>query len=279
VEHILLHVLVAVATLCFFGACFFFGLYASLKPWRKKYISSSVWRYWKETIAKETDEHWHKLLNRAGSPFSWGKAEWLALQCLLGISLFVLIVLWELLEQDGSVSILLMILLPSVGFWIPYVLLRWWANYREEILSLDIARFINRYVNLLENHVPHYMALDKAARPTKLLKRYIPSLSEWNRDRFEALERWKQDLGVDDAIILVSNIRTIEQLTPEVIAVAMHRLEWAVDHRRMFRHRKKIKSLGVGYSIIVYPSFYMGLIVAMFPWYKLLTEILDKYLV
>lgn len=112
-----------------------------------------------------------------------------------------------------------------------------------------------------------------------MLKQYIPSLSEWNKDRFAALEEFKKQLGVDDGIMLVSNLRTIEQLSAHQVALTMHRLEWAVDNRREFRHRKKIKSLGIGYSVIVYPAFYIGLIVAMFPWYKLLTEILQKYLV
>jgi hypothetical protein len=118
----------------------------------------------------------------------------------------------------------------------------------------------------------------KAARPTRKLKEYIPSLSDWNKDSDEALESFKQKLGVDDGILLVSGMRTIEQLNQAQLSLTMQRLEWAVDHRRMFRHRKKIKSLGIGYSIIVYPAFYIGLLVAMFPWYKLLTEILDKYL-
>ncbi len=276
---VLPYLLIGIGTICFFSACFFLGIYLSKRPSRKKYLSSHFWIYWKETVAKETDPSWEKLFQKAGYPYGWGKAEWLAAQWLIGISLFILIILWELLEKDSSISIVALVLVPSAGFWIPYLLLKWWGNYREEILSVDIARFINRYVNLLENHVPHYLALEKAVRPTRLLKQYVPTLSEWNKDRFEALERWKKDLGVDDAIILISNIRTIEQLNPEVISITMNRLEWAVDHRRMFRHRKKIKSLGLGYSLIVYPAFYMGLIVTMFPWYKLLTEILDRYLV
>ncbi len=241
-------------------------------------ISSYLWSLWKQAVPKH-DEKWDTLLRKAGKPFNWGKAEWLALQFCLGIVFFVLTLIWLHATGMSSFTIFWLVLISGFGFMLPKIALKRWANYREEKLSVDIARFINRYVNLLENHVPPYFAMVKAARPTRLLKHYTPSLSEWNRNRLEALDQFKQDLGVDEAVILVSHMRTIEQLSADVIAQTMQRLEYMVDNRRLFRHRKKIKSLGIGYSIIVYPAFYIGLIVAMFPWYKLLAEILDKYLV
>ena len=233
---------------------------------------------WKRVVPPD-DGNWDIFLSKAGKPFDWGKAEWLGLQTGVGGILFFFTIGWLQITGFTSLSLLWLVLFPSGGYFIPYLGLKWWANYREELLSVDIARFINRYVNLLENHVPPYFAMVKAARPTKLLKNYIPSLSEWNRNKLEALDQFKRDLGIDDAVILVSNLRTIEQLSSEVVAFTMQRLEYMVDKRRMFRHRKKIKSLGLGYSLIVYPAFYIGLIAAMFPWYKLLSEILDKYLI
>lgn len=237
-----------------------------------------LWPLWANLVPPD-DGKWGEFLSKAGKPFGWGKAEWLGLQMGTGGILFILTFGWLQITGFSSLSFLWFVVIPSIGYFMPYLGLKWWANYREEILSVDIARFINRYVNLLENHVPPYLAMTKAARPTRLLRNYVPSLSEWNRNKIEALDQFKRDLGVDDAIILVSNIRTVEQLSSDVMAFTMQRLEFMVDKRRMFRHRKKIKSLGIGYSLIVYPAFYIGLIVAMFPWYKLLTEILDKYLV
>ncbi|MGD8192479.1 hypothetical protein ACQCN2_21120 [Brevibacillus ginsengisoli] len=244
----------------------------------KQKRGTRLWVLWKRLIPSE-DEKWSAFLSKAGKPFGWGKAEWLGLQIGVGGVLFLFTVGWLQMTGFSNLAMFWLILIPSGGYFMPYLGLRWWANYREEILSVDIARFINRYVNLLENHVPPYFAMVKAARPTKLLKNYIPSLSEWNRNKIEVLDQFRRDLGVDDAVILVSNMRTVEQLSSDVMAFTMQRLEFMVDKRRMFRHRKKIKSLGIGYSLIVYPAFYIGLIVAMFPWYKLLSEILDKYLV
>lgn len=238
----------------------------------------NLWSLLKRLVPQD-DPKWESFIRKAGKPFGWEKAEWLGLQIGLGSILFIFTIGWLQITGISRFSLLWILVIPSVGYFIPYFCLKWWADYREEILSVDIARFINRYVNLLENHVPPYFAMVKAARPTKLLKNYIPSLSEWNRNRMEALDQFKRDLGVDDAVILVSNMRTVEQLSTEVMGFTMQRLEFMVDKRRMFRHRKKIKSLGIGYSVIVYPSFFIGLIVAMFPWYKLLSEILDKYLI
>jgi hypothetical protein len=249
------------------------------RPKRRLLFSQTFWQFWVKTVVKEEEEEWDLLLRRAGRPFGWGKAEWTFSQWLLGVGLLLLIVLWTLFRADGSFPLLTFCIVPSVGFLLPYMVLKGWAGYREELLSTDIARFINRYLTLLENQVPPYTAMVKAARPTRMLKQYIPTLPEWNRDRFAALEEFKRQLGVDDAVLLVSNLRTIEQLSAPLMSMTMQRLEWAVDNRREFRHRKKIKSLGIGYSVIVYPAFYIGLIVAMFPWYKLLTELLGKYLV
>lgn len=244
----------------------------------KLFVSGLWYQAWQKTVQTQDDEHWDKLLARAGKPFGWGKPEWIFTQLMSGSGVCVLILLWAVISGVESFPLVSMCVMSAGCFMLPYLGLKMWAGHREDILSTDIARFINRYVTLLENHVPIYNAMVKAARPTRKLKHYLPTLSEWNKDPEEALENFKRKLGVDDGIILVSNIRTIEQLSEGQISTTMQRLEWAVDHRRMFRHRKKIKSLGIGYSVIVYPAFYMGLLVAMFPWYKLLTEILDKYL-
>lgn len=244
----------------------------------KLFISRAWWERWEQTLQADEDEKWEQLLNRAGRPFGWRKAEWVFLQVVCGSSVCFLILFWAILSRIESVPVLSMCLASAGSFMLPYICLKMWAGHREDLLSTDIARFINRYVTLLENQVPIYNAMVKAARPTRKLKEYVPTLSEWNKDPDEALESFKRKLGVDDAVILISSMRTVEKLTEGQISVTMQRMEWAVDHRRMFRHRKKIKSLGIGYSVIVYPAFYMGLLVAMFPWYKLLTEILDKYL-
>lgn len=271
--------LIAIAALAVFLFIFTLTLFL-LKHSRKRLVlSRSVWQFWVRKVVKEDGEEWDSLLRKAGRPFGWGRAEWTFLQLSTGTTLAVLIIVWVLFQKDAAFPVITFCVVPSLGFLLPYLLLKGWANYREELLSVDIARFVNRYLNLLENQVPPYTALVKAARPTRLLKQYIPSLSEWNHDRFAALESFKKQLGVDDGIMLVSNLRTIEQLSAHQLALTMHRLEWAIDNRREYRHRKKIKSLGIGYSVIVYPAFYIGLIVAMFPWYKLLTEILQKYLV
>lgn len=248
----------------------------SQKP--KLFISSGLWRKWEQTVQTNGDDTWEQLLARAGRPFGWGKPEWVFMQVLCGSAVCLLTIVWVWIARVDSFPLLSMCLVSAGSFLLPYSALKLWAGRREEILSTDIARFINRYVTLLENQVPVYSAMVKAGRPTRKLKEYLPTLSEWNKDQDEALETFKRKLGVDDGVILVSAMRTIEQLSEAQLSVTMQRLEWAVDHRRMFRHRKKIKSLGIGYSIIVYPAFYMGLLVALFPWYKLLTEILDKYL-
>lgn len=272
------YLFLALGTVCLFLSFFLCGVLFVGINWRKRLLPTRIWDSWKGAVEKVEDERWERLLNRAGRPFGWGKAEWTAVQWMVGFSLLFSLLFWMLLRPSTTVSFFFICLIPCVGYFLPYWGLKIWADAREEILSVDIARFVNRYVNLLENQVPPYDAMVKAARPTRKLKYYIPSLSEWNRDRLQALETFKRDLGIDDAVMLVSNMRTVERLSPEMIALTMQRLEWTVDSKRMSRHRKKIKSLGIGYSIIVYPAFYMGLIVAMFPWYKLLTEILDKYL-
>lgn len=243
------------------------------------FVSGRWWQKWEQGVKADDDEQWEKLLSKAGRPFGWGKPEWVLAQLISGVSVCILTLLWVMVSRAETFPVVSMCIASAGSFMLPYLGLKIWAGYREEILSIDIARFINRYVTLLENQVPVYSAMVKAARPTRRLREYVPTLSEWNKDPDEALENFKRKLGVDDAVILVSSMRTIEQLSEGQLSVTMQRLEWAVDHRRMFRHRKKIKSLGIGYSVIVYPSFYMGLLVAMFPWYKLLTEILDKYLV
>ncbi|MFD2369659.1 hypothetical protein ACFSO0_06745 [Brevibacillus sp. GCM10020057] len=254
------------------GKCFF----SIQRP--KLFVSKVWWRKWEQVVQAEEDERWQQLLNRAGRPFGWGKAEWVFAQLVAGSSVCFLILLWAIIDGFESVPVFSMCLASAGAFMLPYIGLKMWAGHREDVLSTDIARFINRYMTLLENQVPIYSAMVKAARPTRKLKEYIPSLSEWNKDPDEALEGFKRRIGVDDGVILVSSMRTVESLSPEQISVTMQRMEWAVDHRRMFRHRKKIKSLGIAYSVIVYPAFYIGLLVAMFPWYKLLSEILNKYL-
>jgi len=275
----MLYVLIGMGSLCMFVVFFTVVGTIVLRARHRLFVSQRWWQTWEKVMASEEEPKWASLLKRAGRPFGWGKAEWIFTQLVSGSVMVLLHVLVALFSGEGDFPFLSLMLSSAVGFLLPYFLLKAWAGYREEVLSNDIARFINRYVNLLENHVPVYNAMAKAARPTRKLKEYIPTLSEWNKDPDEALEAFKQKLGVDDAIILVSSMRTIEQLNESQMATTMQRLEWAVDNRRMFRHRKKIKSLGIGYSVIVYPAFYMGLLVAMFPWYKLLTEILDKYLV
>lgn len=261
-----------------FVASFLIGKYLSRMYRPKLFITNVWWRRWERTLQADEDEKWDQLLNRAGRPFGWGKAEWVFLQLVCGSSVCFLILIWAIMSHFESFPVLSMCLASTGCFMLPYIGLKMWASHREDMLSTDIARFINRYVTLLENQVPIYNAMVKAARPTRKLKEYVPMLSEWNKDPDEALENFKRKMGVDDAVILISSMRTVEKLTDGQISVTMQRMEWAVDHRRMFRHRKKIKSLGIGYSVIVYPAFYMGLLVAMFPWYKLLTEILDKYL-
>lgn len=274
----LLNLFLALGTICLFITFFLWGVqFAGIRR-SKLLLTAKLWNAWKEVMERAEDERWERLLNRAGRPFGWGKAEWTGVQWMVGLGLLFLLLFWVLLHPTASLSTFLLCLVPCVGYVLPYLALKSWADVREETLSVDIARFVNRYANLLENQVPPYDAMVKAARPTRKLKYYIPSLSEWNCDRLQALERLKRDLGIDDAVLLVSHMRTVAQLSPEMIALTMQRLEWTVDNKRMHRQRKKIKSLGIGYSIIVYPAFYIGLIVAMFPWYKLLTEILDKYL-
>lgn len=275
---VVMYAYMGLGSLFVFTMVFTIGKYLITRQ-RPKLFVSGVWRRkWEQTVQAEEDEQCEKLLSRAGRPFGWGKPEWIFVQLLSGSGVCILILLWVMASRVESFPLVSMCLTSAGSFMLPYLGLKMWAEHREELLSTDIARFINRYVTLLENHVPIYSAMVKAARPTRKLKEYLPTLSEWNKDPDEALESFKRKLGVDDGVILVSNIRTIEQLSEGQMSVTMQRLEWAVDHRRMFRHRKKIKSLGIGYSVIVYPAFYMGLLVAMFPWYKLLTEILDKYL-
>lgn len=267
-----------IGALFVFVVSFLIGKYVSRVYRPELFVTNAWWKKWERTLQSDEDEKWDQLLNRAGRPFGWGKAEWVFFQLLCGSSVCFLILAWAMVSHFESFPVLSMCLASAGSFMLPYMGLKMWAGHREDMLSTDIARFINRYVTLLENQVPIYNAMVKAARPTRKLKEYVPTLSEWNKDPDEALESFKRKMGVDDAVILISSMRTVEKLSDGQISVTMQRMEWAVDHRRMFRHRKKIKSLGIGYSVIVYPAFYMGLLVAMFPWYKLLTEILDKYL-
>lgn len=274
-----LYICLGLGSLFVFVAVFTIGTYIVRRANDPKLFVSSVWwRKWEQTVREEEDDSWEKLLSRAGRPFGWNKPEWVFLQFVCGSLVCLITILWVLVWRVESFPVLSLCLAAAGSFLLPYFCLKMYAGYREEILSTDIARFINRYVTLLENQVPVYSAMVKAARPTRKLKEYIPSLSDWNKDPEEALESFKRKLGVDDGVLLVSGMRTVEQVSEAQLSLTMQRLEWAVDHRRMFRHRKKIKSLGIGYSIIVYPAFYIGLLVAMFPWYKLLTEILEKYL-
>ncbi|MDR7319519.1 hypothetical protein [Brevibacillus nitrificans] len=275
---VVMYTYLGLGSLFVFTAFLLIGKYLFSMQHPKLFVSNIWWRKWEQTLQAEEDEGWQQLLDRAGRPFGWGKAEWVFFQLVCGSFVCFLVVLWAIMSGFESFPVLSMCLASAGSFMLPYIGLKMWAGHREDMLSTDIARFINRYVTLLENQVPIYSAMVKAARPTRKLKEYLPTLSEWNKDPDEALESFKRKMGVDDGIILVSSMRTVEKLTEGQISVTMQRMEWAVDHRRMFRHRKKIKSLGIGYSIIVYPAFYMGLLVAMFPWYKLLTEILDKYL-
>jgi len=275
---IVMYTYLGLGTLFVFIASFVIGKYIARSSKPKLFVSGVWWRKWEQSLKADEDEQWDQLLSRAGRPFGWGKAEWVFLQVVSGSGVCILILIWVVVSRVESFPLISMCLASAGSFMLPYICLKMWAGHREDMLSTDIARFINRYVTLLENQVPIYSAMVKAARPTRKLKEYVPTLSEWNKDPDEALESFKHKMGVDDGVILVSSMRTVEQLSEGQISVTMQRMEWAVDHRRMFRHRKKIKSLGIGYSVIVYPAFYMGLLVAMFPWYKLLTEILDKYL-
>jgi hypothetical protein len=277
VQVLLMYTLLGVGSLGVFIALFSISSYIAHKPRRRLFIFLPVRQVWEKATASEENEAWDRLLQRAGRPFGWAKADWMFLQFITGSAVCLLILTGELLWSE-SFSFVTLVLGSVLSFFLPNILLKVWAGFREEVLSNDIARFINRYATLLENQVPIYTAMAKAARPTRKLKEYVPTLSEWNKDRDEALESFKRRIGIDDAIILVSHMRSVEELSAHQMGATMQRLEWTVDQRRMFRHRKKIKSLGIGYSIIVYPAFYMGLLVAMFPWYKLLTEILDKYL-
>lgn len=261
-----------------FTAFFAIGKHLVTAKRPRLFLSKVWWEKWEQALHADEDEKWEQLLNRAGKPFGWGKAEWVFLQLVCGSTVCFLILLWAVVSRVESFPVFSMCIVSAGSFMLPYIGLKMWAGHREDLLSKDIARFINRYVTLLENQVPIYNAMAKAARPTKKLKEYVPTLSEWNKDPEEALEQFKRKIGVDDGVILVSSMRTVEKLTGGQLSVTMQRMERAVDHRRTFRHRKNIKSLGIGYSVIVYPAFYMGLLVAMFPWYKLLSEILDKYL-
>ncbi|NRR06166.1 hypothetical protein HP570_28595 [Brevibacillus sp. RS1.1] len=275
---LIMYTYLGLGALFVFSAAFMIGKYLFHKQKPKLFVSGVWWEKWEQALKPDEDDKWEQLLSRAGRPFGWGKPEWVFLQLLTGSTVCILILMWVVVSRMESFPLLSMCLASAGSYMLPYMGLKTWANHREDMLSTDIARFINRYVTLLENQVPIYNAMVKAARPTRKLKEYIPTLSEWNRDPNEALESFKRKIGVDDGIILVSSMRTIETLSEGQVSTTMQRMEWAVDHRRMFRHRKKIKSLGIGYTVIVYPAFYMGLLVAMFPWYKLLTEILDKYL-
>ncbi|TQK41918.1 hypothetical protein FB479_11619 [Brevibacillus sp. AG162] len=275
---LIMYTYLGLGALFVFSATFMIGKYLFHKQKPKLFVSGVWWGKWEQALKPDEDDKWEQLLSRAGRPFGWGKPEWVFLQLLSGSTVCILILMWVVVSRMESFPLLSMCLVSAGSYMLPYMGLKMWANHREDMLSTDIARFINRYVTLLENQVPIYNAMVKAARPTRKLKEYIPTLSEWNRDSNEALESFKRKIGVDDGIILVSSMRTIETLSEGQVSATMQRMEWAVDHRRMFRHRKKIKSLGIGYTVIVYPAFYMGLLVAMFPWYKLLTEILDKYL-
>ncbi|MGG4440906.1 hypothetical protein [Brevibacillus fortis] len=275
---LIMYTYLGLGALFVFSATFLIGKYLFHKQKPKLFVSGVWWEKWEQALKPDEDDKWEQLLSRAGRPFGWGKPEWVFLQLLTGSTVCILILMWVVVSRMESFPLLSMCLASAGSYMLPYMGLKMWANHREDMLSTDIARFINRYVTLLENQVPIYNAMVKAARPTRKLKEYIPTLSEWNRDANEALESFKRKIGVDDGIILVSSMRTIETLSEGQVSATMQRMEWAVDHRRMFRHRKKIKSLGIGYTVIVYPAFYMGLLVAMFPWYKLLTEILDKYL-
>ncbi|UKK96123.1 hypothetical protein [Brevibacillus brevis] len=275
---LIMYTYLGLGALFVFSAAFMIGKYLFHKQKPKLFVSGVWWEKWEQALKPDEDDKWEQLLSRAGRPFGWGKPEWVFLQLLTGSTVCILILMWVVVSRMESFPLLSMSLASAGSYMLPYMGLKMWANHREDMLSTDIARFINRYVTLLENQVPIYNAMVKAARPTRKLKEYIPTLSEWNRDPNEALESFKYKIGVDDGIILVSSMRTIETLSEGQVSATMQRMEWAVDHRRMFRHRKKIKSLGIGYTVIVYPAFYMGLLVAMFPWYKLLTEILDKYL-
>ncbi|MBH0330079.1 hypothetical protein ABH14_09740 [Brevibacillus brevis] len=275
---LIMYTYLGLGALFVFSAAFMIGKYLFHKQKPKLFVSGVWWEKWEQALKPDEDDKWEQLLSRAGRPFGWGKPEWAFLQLLTGSMVCILVLMWVVVSRVESFPLLSMCLASAGSYMLPYMGLKTWANHREDMLSTDIARFINRYVTLLENQVPIYNAMVKAARPTRKLKEYIPTLSEWNRDPNEALESFKRKIGVDDGIILVSSMRTIETLSEGQVSATMQRMEWAVDHRRMFRHRKKIKSLGIGYTVIVYPAFYMGLLVAMFPWYKLLTEILDKYL-
>src|SRR5690606_31081059 len=110
---------------------------------RRVIFSAELWHKWKQSVEEKEDEKWEILLRRAGKPFHWGKAEWTAAQWVMGLGLFVLVITVGVISSGGSIPLLSMVIIPSIGFFLPYLALKYWADYREEILSVDIARFIN----------------------------------------------------------------------------------------------------------------------------------------
>ena len=149
-----------------------------------------------------------RLVKMADSPFGLNAREWFLFIVGTGLVVSIMVMMQSLIDwyiyKIYSIPLFSLFFYPTGAMASLYFFINSKAKKRAYILQYDFIRAFNRLGDL--HNETSYRMLQVSLAGTRLLKNYLPRVDLFKSDPKEAMERFVNEIGMEEAILFKNTI-------------------------------------------------------------------------
>lgn len=223
-----------------------------------------------------------RMLKLAGNPYGMQVFHYhllrLGLPLVLGIVCIVLTNLRGILHgYTPPFPILPFISMVLIGFYLPQLLIHFYARNRREVLAEEIVKFSHRLIVCITDNIPLYYAIRRAARTCVVLKPYVDNLLiDWMDNPRVAINQFGEQIGINEVLPLTNTLLASWNAPQDKIINLFDQQVRNIDIMRDFQVKKKIEGSPLRVTFVILIPFGVASALAMLPWYISFQEVIKQ---
>ncbi|MGG4499153.1 hypothetical protein [Brevibacillus reuszeri] len=218
-----------------------------------------------------------KTVKLADHPWGLSAKEWVVVMTSTALLMLLLVILQFLFDlmvsKAPSFPLFSLFFWPGVSVFIMRSYIKSKAKKRGKIIQYDFMRAFNRLGDL-EKETSHRM-IEISLAGTRILKHYTPRIDVFKNNPKEAMEKFADDIGTDEATLFKNTVLYIMN-NPQNKSAQIIRAEMGIQKARAADEQKDLKVLDTGFNLLLFGPFIVNVGMLILPWYQFFKQQIGK---
>ncbi|WP_103108609.1 hypothetical protein [Brevibacillus reuszeri] len=220
-----------------------------------------------------------KTVKLADHPWGLSAKEWVVVMTSTAILMLFIVILQFLFDlmvtKTPSFPLFSLFFWPGISVFIMSTYIKSKAKKRGKIIQYDFMRAFNRLGDL-EKETSHRM-IEIALAGTRILKKYTPRIDVFKNNPKEAMEKFADDIGTDEAILFKNTVLYIMN-NPQNKEAQILRAELGIQKARSADEQKDLKVLDTGFNMLLFGPFTVAAGALILPWYQFFKQQIGQFI-